>query len=271
MGNHTYMREPMPHHMRATCSLCCRSIQVHADGTLYRHGWKETGRKVGEVGLGFQWGECPATGDRPLEQTDEDGLKHVERIRQAIVTWEANAEAHRIGRDSYDCDVERTVNRDSQVVVLESESWGLWAASGLEVVRTHTETRGMRGYHRREVEIVTYRVVRGYEAQGRKYGARTTSYESLRAGAESVARFNVKKLQEAERMLLEAIKHHSANEPVRKAESNERVVHARGRGGRPLCGSRGYSSISTDDVNAVTCTRCKKVVHVRMRNEVARS
>lgn len=266
MGNATYMREPMPHHMRATCSLCCRPIQVHADGTLYRHGWKESGRKVGEVGLGFQWGECPATNDRPLEQTDEDGLKHVDRIRKAIVDWEAIVETHRVGKDSYEKDVERDVDR-----TIEPESWRLWAASGLEIARTRTEWKGSRGFRQREVEIRTYRVVRGYEAQGTRYGAKTVSYEALRENAESVARFNVQQLQEAERRLLAAIEHHRATEPVRKSESNERVMHARGRAGRPLCGSRGYSSISTDDVNAVTCTRCKKVVYVRMRNEVARS
>lgn len=259
MGNHTYMRSPMPHHMRATCSLCCRPIQVHADGTLYRHGWKETGRKVGEIGLGFQWGECPATNDRPLEQTDEDGLKHVERIRQAIITWEGTAEAHRVGLDSYSHDVEREIAWEGHASIIESESWKMWAASGLEVVRVREETKGLRGYRQRKIEITTYRVVRGYEAQGSRYGARTVSYEALRAGAESVARHNVKQLQEAERMLLAAIEHHRVTEPVRKSESNEPVVHARGRAGRPVCGTRGYSSRTTDDEQAVSCTRCKAI------------
>jgi hypothetical protein len=253
MGHHTYMREAMPAGMRATCPLCCRPIQVLTGGIMVRHGWNERGRKVGETGLGFQWGECPATHSRPLEQTDEDGLVHLETIRKAISEWEVKLAVEVAGRDHYDHKVTAEIG-------YRNLTWDAWKQTGLEVVSTSEETVRNSYGREKKVMVAVYRVTRGFTSS--EYSS-IKSYEQLRVQQQMFCEFNIKSLRDAEDMLVKAIAHHAATEPVRKVETHERTVHLSGfrkagRTGRPACGSRGRSCITTEDSDKVTCSRCKK-------------
>ena len=54
----------------ATCPCCLKFHEVITSGRMVRHGWKETGRRVGEYGMGFQWGNCHGWSLRPLQETE---------------------------------------------------------------------------------------------------------------------------------------------------------------------------------------------------------
>lgn len=246
----TYMREPMPGGMRATCPLCIRAIKVTKSGWMARHGWKESGRKVGSVGLGFQWGECPGTGSRPLEETDADALDHLVKLRFAAKLWDIRAAEEARGRDYYDRKVEDEVGR----------RWGdlevdAFKQAGLEVVKTEVVRKSKYGGYPREYETTTYRVPRGFKDR-----TGYVSYEKIRSIREADAKSNAEQLRLAESNLERAIDYHRNNEPDRKVEATRgSVVHAKGFRGS-LCGTRARHVRTGDGPGEVTCTRCLRML-----------
>lgn len=257
----TYMRNALPKAVRATCPLCCRAIKVAADGRMVRHGWKETGRKVGQQGLGFQWGECPATGSRPLEQTDADAIEHLEQLKAAAEDWERKAEEHKAGRDYYDRKVEVQVGAQWRDIVADA-----FKESGLEVIKVETERKSKHGSYVREYEVTTYRIPRGTEK-----GA-YVSYEKTRKVAQSYAESCARQLRGAQADLERAIEYHRTHEPSRKAEPNRGpAVHARGYRFGTLCASRGMSPRVSDKPEEVTCARCKKRLAERAEREARKA
>lgn len=257
-----YNRDAMPHGMRATCPLCLREIKVYKDGTITRHGWKETGRQVGQIGLGFQWGECPGTRSRPLEQTDADAIKHLVQLREAAEKWEAIRDGHRTGHDYYDRAVKIRLDRGRQGFDYVFEAW---AKSGLEVI-SDEEIKRPSTYNPHRLETyrqVTYRVPRGYAPEPKRSAYSTSyvkSYEELRQGHEAGAAQKAEAIREAEEALKAAIVHHRTHEPERKVEERKGpAVHMqRRRPGQAMCGSRAHYVRTTDKPEEVTCSRCRK-------------
>ncbi len=95
-----YSRTPIANNGLATCPCCLRAIRTTKPGRIVRHGWNETGRKVGEFGRGFQWGACFGGTCRPIEETDKDALKFADRMREAAVQARASADNHAAGEVS---------------------------------------------------------------------------------------------------------------------------------------------------------------------------
>ena len=97
-----YERDPLEKPARGTCPACLREVAVTADGAVVRHGWKESGRRRGVYGQGIQWGRCMGTGLRPLEETDADLVKSIQRIEVAIRDARRDADWHESeGADEY--------------------------------------------------------------------------------------------------------------------------------------------------------------------------
>ena len=97
----TYSRLAAPKGTKATCPCCLKKHNAKTDGTLTRHGWKETGRTVGSYGNGYQWGECAGWDRRPLEQTDADALAIIDIIEADIPKMEADLEQHATTEQAY--------------------------------------------------------------------------------------------------------------------------------------------------------------------------
>jgi len=97
----TYTRKALDPTRRGTCACCLKTFNVRKDGSLVRHGWKETGRRAGSYGNGWQWGECWGWGTRPLEETDLSGLIIIARMDETLVRLEEELVAHEKGADVY--------------------------------------------------------------------------------------------------------------------------------------------------------------------------
>lgn len=97
----TYSRLAAPKGTKVTCPCCLKKHNAKTDGTLTRHGWKETGRTVGSYGNGYQWGECAGWDRRPLEQTDADALAIIDIIEADIPKMEADLEQHATTEQAY--------------------------------------------------------------------------------------------------------------------------------------------------------------------------
>ena len=80
-----YSRDKIEKTHKATCPCCLESFPVKKNGTVVRHGWKETGRRKGQYGMGFQWGECWGTSAIPLEQSDVDGLRIARDLEAQLI------------------------------------------------------------------------------------------------------------------------------------------------------------------------------------------
>ena len=80
-----YSRDKIEKTHKATCPCCLESFCVKKNGTVVRHGWKETGRRKGQYGMGFQWGECWGTSAIPLEQSDVDGLRIARDLEAQLI------------------------------------------------------------------------------------------------------------------------------------------------------------------------------------------
>lgn len=114
----TYSRLSAPKGTKVTCPCCLKKHNAKTDGTLTRHGWKETGRTVGSYGNGYQWGECAGWDRRPLEQTDADALAITDMIEADIPKMEADLERHETTRQTYTHRSEVTYydgNRDGEM------------------------------------------------------------------------------------------------------------------------------------------------------------
>jgi len=90
----SYDREKVTPDKRATCPCCLRAMRVAKNGTMVRHGWEETGRRVGEWGRGFQWGNCHGWHKRPIEQTDKDGRYFRKLLREQVAALDVEIAKH---------------------------------------------------------------------------------------------------------------------------------------------------------------------------------
>lgn len=99
--NHTYMRPALTNTTKGQCPCCLKMHRTTKKGLMVRHGWKETGRQVGVLGQGYQWGACSGGGMRPLEQTDSDARTIMRGIQADIERAEALLVEHETGRDTY--------------------------------------------------------------------------------------------------------------------------------------------------------------------------
>ena len=61
--------------LKRTCPGCLRQIRTNSLDLMYRHGWRETGRKAGQYGNSWQAGGCAGTGGAPIERTDKSARR----------------------------------------------------------------------------------------------------------------------------------------------------------------------------------------------------
>ncbi|MAK37991.1 MAG: hypothetical protein CMC15_17660 [Flavobacteriaceae bacterium] len=87
-----YNRTVAPRSEVVTCPCCLKTFKAKRDGTVTRHGWKTTGRRNGEYGYGYQFGECAGWDQRPLEETDEDARKMYDGWKKEKQRFEAAIE-----------------------------------------------------------------------------------------------------------------------------------------------------------------------------------
>jgi len=204
----TYERAPLKKGQRGTCPMCVRLIQVNAHGRIVRHGWKEKGRQVGQYGLGMQWGACLGWYERPLEETDADGLKHLATIRDAQRASEDLAARHRKGEAYYD----REVLAASRSEIPGGDVFGHYALTELEVVDSGTRDvkNNLNPWDSRLVPRAyrIYRIPRGYKPAQHQYNVK--SYEVLRANEERHHTLQAKALEEAAGFLEDAIERERA-------------------------------------------------------------
>ena len=100
---YTYKRTKAQRGTKVQCPTCLKTHCAKSDGSLVRHGWKETGRIMGEYGNGYQWGECFGWSMPPLEETDEHALATLKKIQAEIdkATAELDEHTEDKGWDSY--------------------------------------------------------------------------------------------------------------------------------------------------------------------------
>lgn len=277
MSKHTYMREPMPQGRLSVCPLCLRGIEVNASGVMVRHGWKEQGRQKGQYGLGMQWGACIATGLRPLEQTDADGIKMIARLMKEKALWLKDAARHKKGDDFYPVSIDLTVSawKEAATTEYQHEKPHNYLKAGLEFeTRAYQEYPKYRyqGTNLVDYEERTFKIPRGFKGVQKNDWNGTkkfvvASYEKLRAGQEAHCRAQAEALQEAADAIKIAIEQHAKTEPDYKVTHKKTTVHLgckpyRSYGGTvsTVCGSTSYSASKTEDRSEVTCSRCLKTI-----------
>jgi len=287
MAEHTYMREQVPANRTGQCSCCLKRHRSTKRGTLTRHGWQESGRRVGQWGCGFQWGACRGGSMRPLEQTDADALVILEELGKRIVGVATALKHHREdGLDGYTFRWVEDVHSFRKADHLDA-----LLAMGLDV--TVEDSRSKRKGHRvyyQAVRVFTFRVTMGADAVkvtgadlgvngcGRSFERVTVpSYDDLRASYTRELE-QAKLMLEAQReSIKEAVKQHRDNPTNGASDTKKRgkvihwmrvITHRNFNPGsqhvttrkRLACGSRGMSPRSSEDTSEVTCSRCKKAV-----------
>lgn len=256
----TYKRDPVPAARMGQCPCCLKSHRSSAKGTLTRHGWKETGRQVGQHGMGFQWGACIGSGMRPLEETDRDALEVLVRLRAHKLEVAAQVARHAAGAESYTYTIELAADRlppgyagerkaesPEALASLTERTASLVKALGklgyaTKVSETRAERRSFRttSVPARKVAVevargaeetaLTYKAIDGKKAQS--YHADSTaftvkSYESLRAADHRHYVELLESLERQDQAIVAAIKHHRENPSNGSADTVRRgkLVH----------------------------------------------
>ena len=281
----SYNRDKVPSDKRATCPCCLRAMRVTTKGRMVRHGWKETGRRVGEYGSGFQWGDCHGGAHLPLEQTDKHGRMFAERLREEVAKVNKALRKHESRKvDSYSYRWDRADGRFGIRTTLEWIERHLKAAGFRVTVETGTvkDTTYRRVRWLDTINVVfevregdaERRVTSEHFGEHRSYFGPTTyrtvpSFEAMReAYIRQLAATRDALVAQAER--IEAtIRKHAAN-PSNGAEDKKRgpVVHYQFRRTYPNgrvrefigCGSRAYSIYKSENPDEVTCKRCRKYI-----------
>jgi len=97
----TYTRKALDRTRRGTCPCCLKEHNATKGGGMTRHGWKETGRRAGSYGNGYQWGACWGGGLRPLEETDRSGLYVVAKMDASELELEGKLAYHKAGESDH--------------------------------------------------------------------------------------------------------------------------------------------------------------------------
>lgn len=290
---HTYMRDAVPAEKTGQCPCCLRPIRAsNSAGHLARHGWQERGRRVGQHGCGFQWGECIGSDARPLEQTDADALVILVKLATHLADVRASLVEHAAGkRPSYTTLVhvatgpwhERSdLGREVYEARLQPFLKGLKRAGLTAGATTFDPASSLRSAEAR-VLVTVPQGSKGMVMEGRtaypddlsRSGCSVTvpGYEKLRLIAKHDAEQLIQRLERQEKDIKAAIEHHRAN-PTNGAEDTVRrgpAVHLEREVayyGTPrkvrACGARrstrGRNPTSTTDPTKVTCTKCKKAM-----------
>jgi len=287
----TYAREPVPHDKTGQCPCCLK--QHRASGrknALQRHGWKETGRQIGQHGCGFQWGACHGSGMRPLEETDRSAVVVLARLATEIgKTGEALA-LHTKGEDTYrySIKVQSYSDASTQEDAAKVEAKLGKAALTFTKVET-TERRGRMGSTRALVQF-TVTILRGAAKFGDEYGSGLSlpAWETLRARTAKEVASMLKALQEQETAIKVAVAFHFANPSNGGEDKNNRgpACHFKrtwirsAESSRPgltdlqrtrtaiACGAQEYRAFRNTAVEAeVTCARCLKSMAAGKKDE----
>lgn len=266
---HTYMRETISN-KRTTCPCCLRPIKTKTNGQMVRHGWKETGRQVGQWGCGYQWGSCNGWGSLPLETTDRDALKVVAGLTREIKAISAEIKRHATGKvDHY---VARIRVADLGNQRFKDEETARQARSAVKLTEAGfeydlEEVKPTKHWQRHSEWFAKVTVAKGQEAH-KEYQVYVPSYEEMRTKAKAQLEKIRKGLEDARTAIQEAIRHHKANPSTGKVEKTGPVVHLacnwKNRSGRIVGKCSQYSmrpamsARTTEDHSKVTCKRCLK-------------
>jgi len=290
---HTYMRGKVPAENTGQCPCCLKRHRSTKRGTLTRHGWKETGRRVGQFGCGYQWGNCRGWGKRPLEQTDADALvilaelaDHLEHARAQLAHHESD------GEESYSWSHSE---RSDQFLNHQLD----WVAAGtlekllkelglaVETSESRQRRKGIRVYYV-PVKVWQVEIPRGFEGTkitqdkltGReldRHYARiqVPSYAETRDEFVRELRRMIGRLESQVKAIEAAIKHHLENPSQGSADTKKRgpvthwlqTIHRKDYRHSPpkpitqkriACGSRAMRLLHSEDPSEVTCSRCLK-------------
>lgn len=220
----TYNRTPIPANLadKVQCPCCLRFHRAKKNGRLVRHGWKETGRRAGEYGQGFQWGNCHGWSKRPLEQTDADALIIIDRLQESIDRATAEIKEHERGRDSYTYVCIKKVysfHRD-QNRALAAHLESIYVSC--EITNDKIREQGARVYYAPALRY-TFIVLRGFESveiteadimqHGASYSKLISvpSWDQLRQKALSDLRFYINTARRQQQAIKDAIESHRAN------------------------------------------------------------
>jgi hypothetical protein len=223
-------------------------IDVTTQGRMYRHGWSEEGRRVGEYGQGYQWGACYGGGDRPLEQTDADAIEHLRGLRlEALRARRVETHHRTVGGESYRTQIHLPRRADPK---------RLSAETGCIIKAT-------QGRDRTEHYVT---VPRGFE--GLRY-PRIPSYDTLRAKAAEESGKAAEQLERLAEQLTAAIKIHRETPSAGVASAKKGpVVHlsvqsSKWGDGTPRCrvwSLRRPNGKVTEAEGHVTCKQCRKAM-----------
>lgn len=269
----TYTRDAVPSDKTGSCPCCLREHRASGRaGAMQRHGWKETGRQVGQHGCGFQWGACIGSGMRPLEETDRSAIIVLGRLAEEIEKTRASLARHTAGDDIY----RHTTVSDSfgETRTREEASKAADALRAAGYTFTTAEARTGRRLDRLTIQH-TVEVTRGAPAIGGAYYDAVTvpAWETLRERAAKVAADMLKALEAQKVAIEKAVAYHFAN-PSNGGEDKVKrgpAMHlsrtfTRSDGStlkRAACAAFGFSGArrfmaTTEDAAAVTCSKCAK-------------
>ena len=284
---HSYMRDPVPAKRVGQCPCCLKAHRSTKRGTMTRHGWKESGRQVGQYGCGFQWGACHGGSMRPLEQTDADALVILKRLSESIRSIRKDIKHHESdGEDSYGWSYERRTfdfhgeaEKRAKLEEILSKHYTVTASDRSMKVKGHrvhyVATRHLSIDVPRGTDAfkLTKDLVTGHSYDKRSEVLTVPSYATLRGEYVRDLKRVEKQLAAQRDAIKTAIIHHRENPSNGAADTKKRgkVTHWRQRIIREdwrtkkkvervsiACRSRGAYILATEDVAKVTCSRCAK-------------
>jgi hypothetical protein len=265
---------------------------------MQRHGWKETGRQVGQHGCGFQFGACHGSGMKPLEQTDADALVVLAQLVLETKRTRAALAVHTAGEDTYRHTFKVARWSDSNTREDASKASDALRVAGYTFDKEETQEGGGRRSSSRLAVRFTVEVPRGAVAVGGYYdAAKVPAWETLRAQRERELADMVKALEEQRVAIKAAVAHHAANPSNGGEDPHNRgpAMHLKRTWIIPAdrcypgtteeartrtvieCSSRGMRSTSrcvfrTTAVEAeVTCARCLKGMATRVKDAEKRA
>jgi hypothetical protein len=253
-----------------------------------RHGWKETGRRHGQIGCGFQWGSCHGTGLAPLEETSKHGELILERLSKEIGRTEVYRSKHALGEiESYEYTgktrgpIQGT--KDPKQFADEAVARLTEAGHQVEASVISERRQGFRVYYQTMIAF-RFTVPKGAEEQevseallhGRGYGSkvfRIPSYTTMQERTVRELDQLLEGLRRQETAIRTAILYHYENPSkgvaskkkgpcvhykqtikrfnYRESKEYETVIQA-------ACRTRAYSVLSSENREEVTCSRCLK-------------
>jgi len=281
----SYMRAPVPADKVGQCSCCLLEHRSTKRGTLVRHGWRESGRVVGQFGQGFQFGACHGGSLRPLEQTDADAVVILARLEESLARLAESVEDHTVGLSEYSWEYERVVYSFETADRARLEEFLNTKYSAVIATDRSRREQGHRVYYRptRHLSItvprgtpeltVTKDVMTARAHHASDHALTVPSYETLRAGCIAALKVCEAALTAQRAAIQAAIKHHFENPSNGKPDNKRRtkVCHWRRitlhedyrtrttvSRSRIACGSRALGILASELASEVTCSRCAK-------------